>query len=81
MNQRGCRRRRLLGLPAAVWGALLCLLCPAAWASDAEPWPKEPRDFRQKFPLTRDDFVVSMPVDQKHLTVAKGSRAWRKARK
>lgn len=37
-----------------------------------------PRDFRQKFPVSREDVIVSMPVDQKHLTVARGSRAWRK---
>ncbi len=37
-----------------------------------------PKDYRQKFKVGREDVVVSMPVDQKHLTVAKGSRAWRK---
>ena len=36
-----------------------------------------PKDYRQKFKVGREDFVISMPVDQKHLTVAKGSRAWR----
>lgn len=36
-----------------------------------------PKDYRQKFKVAREDFVISMPVDQKHLTVAKGSRAWR----
>jgi len=37
-----------------------------------------PKDYRQKFKTGREDVIVSMPVDQKHLTVAKGSRAWRK---
>lgn len=36
-----------------------------------------PKDYRQKFKVGREDFVISMPVDQKHLTVARGSRAWR----
>lgn len=33
---------------------------------------------KKKFPVTRDDMVVAMPVDQAHLTVAHASRVWRK---
>lgn len=33
---------------------------------------------KQKFPVTREDLVVAMPVDQAHLTVAHASRVWRK---
>ena len=37
-----------------------------------------PRDFRQKWNLTRQDIVVAMPVDKNHLTLARGSRVWRR---
>ena len=33
---------------------------------------------KQKYPVTREDVVVAMPVDQAHLTVAHASRVWRK---
>ena len=33
---------------------------------------------KKKYPVTRDDMVVAMPVDQAHLTVAHASRVWRK---
>lgn len=33
---------------------------------------------RKKYPVTREDIVVAMPVDQAHLTVAHASRVWRK---
>lgn len=33
---------------------------------------------KQKYPVTREDLVVAMPVDQAHLTVAHASRVWRK---
>ena len=56
---------------------LLCLLFGIQSNVDCLP-TTGPRDFRQKFPVSREDIVVSMPVDQKHLTVARGSRAWRK---
>ena len=61
-------RARLL----AVW---LLYLLQGSVAS-----PDGPKDFRQKFKVGMEDVVVSMPVDQKHLTVARGSRAWRKVR-
>ena len=38
------------------------------------------KDFRQKWNLTRQDIVVAMPVDKNHLTLAKGSRVWRRVR-
>ena len=33
---------------------------------------------KKKWPVTREDIVVAMPVDQAHLTVAHASRVWRK---
>lgn len=33
---------------------------------------------KKKFPVTREDMVVAMPVDQAHLTIAHASRVWRK---
>lgn len=33
---------------------------------------------KKKYPVTRADMVVAMPVDQAHLTVAHASRVWRK---
>lgn len=33
---------------------------------------------KKKYPVTREDIVVAMPVDQAHLTVAHASRVWRK---
>ena len=51
----------------------LCLLASLQSAASIDG----PKDYRQKFKVGREDFVISMPVDQKHLTVAKGSRAWR----
>ena len=51
----------------------LCLLASLHGAACIDG----PKDYRQKFKVGREDFVISMPVDQKHLTVAKGSRAWR----
>ncbi len=33
---------------------------------------------RKTYPVTREDIVVAMPVDQAHLTVAHASRVWRK---
>ena len=33
---------------------------------------------KKKYPVTREDMVVAMPVDQAHLTVAHASRVWRK---
>ena len=33
---------------------------------------------KKKYPVTRDDMVVAMPVDQAHLTIAHASRVWRK---
>lgn len=55
--------------------ALLLLL--AAAVSEALSSPK---DYRQKWNLTRQDVVIAMPVDKNHLTLAKGSRVWRKVR-
>ena len=67
------------GLPAGgrasrLWQccALLVLLCGSATAQF--------KDFRQKWNLTRQDVVVAMPVDKNHLTLAKGSRIWRRVR-
>ena len=50
---------------------LLCFLARAV--SDTGP-----KDFRQKWSLSRQDIVVAMPVDKNHLTLAKGSRVWRR---
>lgn len=33
---------------------------------------------KKKFPVTREDMVVAMPVDQAHLAIAHASRVWRK---
>ena len=52
--------------------ALLLVLCGTATAQF--------KDFRQKWNLTRQDVVVAMPVDKNHLTLAKGSRIWRRVR-
>ena len=35
---------------------------------------------KKKYPVTREDIVVAMPVDQAHLTVAHASRVWRKVK-
>lgn len=32
----------------------------------------------QRFPVSRDDIVVALPIDDAHTTVAKAGRAWRK---
>ena len=50
--------------------AVLVILCGSAAAQF--------KDFRQKWNLTRQDVVVAMPVDKNHLTLAKGSRIWRR---
>ena len=54
--------------------ALLLLLALAG------PAAAQYKDFRQKWALTRQDIIVAMPVDKNHLTLAKGSRVWRRVR-
>lgn len=58
------------------WGIAVGLLCLLQHSAALDG----PKDFRQKFKVSMEDVVVSMPVDQKHLTVARGSRSWRKVR-
>ena len=55
---------------------LVCLSLHSCSVADAAI----PKDYRQKWQLTRQDIVVAMPVDKNHLTLAKGSRVWRQVR-
>ena len=73
MSLRESRRKHVATRTWATTG-LVCFLALASCAAGADG----PKDFRQKFKVSLEDVVVSMPVDQKHLTVARGSRAWRK---
>ena len=70
-----CRGQQAFHAQGSFWLAAqaLCLLACLQSAACIDG----PKDYRQKFKVGREDFVISMPVDQKHLTVAKGSRAWR----
>lgn len=74
MSQRESRRKPFSEFRLYIRAAAVCLLSLAGSAAGADG----PKDFRQKFKVSMEDVVVSMPVDQKHLTVARGSRNWRK---
>lgn len=57
----------LRALRSAVPTLLLCCCCAALAGA-------------QRYPVSRNDLAVAIPVDDAHTTVAKAGRSWRKVR-
>lgn len=62
--------------------AFLCigLLSATQAKTNRELLQRKPSPANKKWPVTRKDIVVSMPVDEAHYTLARASRLWRKVK-